>query len=180
MITKNYKKLIKGLMGAVYPHTYKTGSLDKLVSVNGSDIDMTANGFYVSNAISSLASTTFRSSNTSAGFTVGSGTTPATENDYDLESPIYATANTFLSTFIGVNLAKEGTKYIVEYSMSLTNKSNSPISISEIGFVASTSTSSTLKYNVLIDRTVLAEPIVLPADNSPVYIKYTIEFDWDI
>lgn len=182
MITNNYKKILKAFMGVVYGTTYKTGSLDPLKSVDDTDIDMLSSNFSMTNVINTLTMTYSRSSKSGAGFTFGTGTTAPTGNDIDMESPLYATQSTFtMGTFMGVNLVKQGTKNIVEYQMTLVNKTNSPITINEIGLVVQSSGGSpSVKNLILIDRTVIDEPIVLPVGNTPVPIKYTMEFDWDI
>lgn len=119
---------------------------------------------------------------TNAGFHFGSGTTAPTENDYKMETDITSGVSITLSNTVrGVN---NGVLYM-KFTFTITNTSSqgNTKTISEIGYVtgvASCCTSSTgtsaSNNNVLIDRTVLATPLVLaPGDSGA--IDYTITCD---
>ena len=177
MITKNYKKLLKALPIIISNPVNKTGSLETLASINGSSVNMmNVNSSYIGYGFGGR----FRSGITDFGITFGTGTTPPTENDNDLESPVYNTTGSLSCYYTGVSVNKEGTKYAITYQFTVTNKSSSPKTITEIGLILQATSSPGVSSNILIDRTVLETPIVLPADNSAVPIKYTMEFDWDI
>lgn len=177
MITKNFKKIIKAFPALLMLSTNKTGLLDSIESVNGSQVNI-AN--ITASAISNNFALSFRSAQSSAGFTFGTGTTPATEDDRDLKAPIYASASTFQGNSITYQLRKDGTKYYFDFMFNLVNKSANPITINEIGLISTSYSTSSVNTSFLVDRTVLDEPIVLPADNTPVPVKYSLCFDWDI
>lgn len=122
--------------------------------------------------------TTFSRANTTAGIQLGSGTTDATEDDYMLESIITATTVNCAVTqevFIDSN----NNPYLI-LTLSITNTGSSNITISEIGYAqsiyAATSyegTSGSGRVS-LIDRTVLPNPITIPANGGKGYIAYKL------
>lgn len=109
--------------------------------------------------------------NISCGIVLGSGTTPATINDYCLESRI--TSNLTCSTTITKNENNDRVLIITA-----TNSGNSDIVIGEVGYhgsapVSAQSSSSTA---VLIERTVLDSPITI-APGGVGQIIYTIKMN---
>ena len=136
---------------------------------------------YVANKMAfpaSVSSSVITSAGSSTGIQIGSGTTPATEDDYHLESQLTSGCSASAPTMeFGED---ENGNPIVEYTFTVTNNSENPITISEIGYFqnlyASTtkgSTSATNK-NCMLDRTVLSSPVTIPAGEYAA-IKYTLK-----
>ena len=116
---------------------------------------------------------------TSNGVVVGSGDTAATENDYDLETQITAGLTAGNST---VNITTDNAgKIALEINATLSNTTESDIVIREIGLIQGIIATTTLGGNagstiryVLLDRTVPATPITVPA-NGNVTLEYSIK-----
>lgn len=110
----------------------------------------------------------------------GSGTTPATPDDYKLENPI-ATGLSVVAP-AGVSFTR-GDGYD-EYSVTFgVTASADQVIITEIGlkscsytYIASGTQANTYNY-ALFDRTVLDEPITIPAGQSK-QVTYTIRFNY--
>lgn len=107
-----------------------------------------------------------------SGVYFGSGPTPATKDDFNLESPI----TSGLSFTAGKTITgKEADgKYVVYNTFVVKNTTGAPITIYEIGAFVTAATANTTWYSFLIDRTVLDEPIVIDAgDEKIVTYKWT-------
>lgn len=141
-----------------------------------------------STAISPIVSTI---TGDSKGIAFGSGTTPATEDDYTIENLIrsgisvtYAPSDGFGSYFYDSEANSED----VYMTFTITNNGSSSISISEIcrfatfsigsDYGATVGTGSNNRSAFLIDRTVLDTPIVIEAGGSGV-IRYQMSFAGD-
>ena len=106
----------------------------------------------------------YTASPTREALVVGSGTTPATMEDYKLENPITSGLATY-SVSRNVTFAKEYSEAV--WTLTLSNTSSAPITVSEIGYVtAFTSGSASTTQYALTDRTVLDTPITIPAGES--------------
>lgn len=121
---------------------------------------------------------------TSAGIAVGTGSTPATVDDYCLESMITSgiTASipaTATATYDGTNK-----QYVVSKDITIANTGSDAVTISEIGIFVqgkySDSIGSTASSNavILADRTVLESPVTIPAGESGV-VRYEFRYDVD-
>lgn len=119
--------------------------------------------------------------NKNAGFHFGSGTNAESENDYYLQTPITSYLQGVLNTFIrGV----DSNKPFMEATLTVTNTGTSNnITVAEIGLVTgniyvctSNSATSASSNNILLDRTVLENPIVL-APLATAAIRYRITCD---
>ena len=113
----------------------------------------------------------------SNGLIFGTGSTPATENNYSLENQI-TTGLTFTSGSVNFFQVSDG-KYLAKVSHILTNTSGSEINIYEIGvvgqcYLGTGSGSSTI--DVLFERTVLTEPITIQPGESKL-VTYEIAFN---
>ena len=103
-----------------------------------------------------------------AGISVGSGSTAATENDYQLETPITSGLTGVVTVDKGV---ESGDAYIT-LNITLTNTSGSSISVSEICYkqefkVAATQSGTTTSSAVcMVDRSVLDTALVIPASGQ--------------
>lgn len=109
------------------------------------------------------------------GVRIGTGVTPATADDYTLESVI----NSGLSVVNpqDVTVTRENDFVAVYATYTVTNNGTTAVAISEIGlFCAGVYTSSTM-VPILADRTVLESPITInPGEAKP--ITYTIRFNY--
>jgi len=124
----------------------------------------------------------FTNNGINAGFHLGSGTTAPTENDYKMQTDITSNVTcTLASMSRGVD--SNGKQYM-EFVYTITNTAASGnMTVAECGIVSSninccTSASATSASgnNVLIDRTVLATPIVIAPQGSAA-LKYRITCD---
>ena len=106
------------------------------------------------------------------GVSFGIGTTPATTSDYCLESIL---GSTQISVSVPSAVSYSRGDAFDEYSVSfgVTNKTAEAITISEVGLIASPSSTN----YVLVDRTVLDAPVTIPAGQSK-QITYTIRFNY--
>jgi hypothetical protein len=194
MITNNGKKLIKCLFReyvSQFNSAYVNDTTDDTVTMaNGSTIlirnipntwmfPSKGNSSYLT-ATNGYKKLTAITSN-SMGVVFGSGTTAPTENDIDLEtSDTASTGAKIAASVIGASNYIENGKYYSTVSYTIKNNTNADITIAEIGmYQPSTSSNDNTKKPILIDRTVLDEPVTIPAGETR-QIKYTLCVDWDI
>lgn len=99
-------------------------------------------------------------SNSSAGgVIIGDGDTAPTMNDYKLSGNLISTFA--YSAAVTTESADDGVIFTGLYT--ITNSGTEPITVKEIGLVATPTNNSGLQYRLLIDRTVLDEPVTIPA-----------------
>ena len=115
---------------------------------------------YVSGATSSYAGVYF-----------GTGTTPPTRADFNLEGLL----TSGLSVSSGNRLyVADGSNYAYRCTYTLTNTTESDITIREIGLFAPVFAASAKCYTTLMERTVLDEPITItPGETRLVTSKIT-------
>lgn len=115
------------------------------------------------------------SSSKKGGVLFGAGTSPATTQDYKLDTPI----TTGLSIVFPKSLtyAKGASFEDVAVTYGVTNISSSEITIAEIGLIVAMLDAESLYDNFLVDRTVLDTPVTIPAGESK-QITYTIRFNY--
>ena len=101
----------------------------------------------------------------------GKGTTPPTLGDYSLENQITSglTITSTLSSSVNTD------NVTVHLMFSIANTSEEDISIAEIGLRAPVFKTGSSYTTVLLDRTVLAEPVTVPAGGSAM-LDYVLEF----
>lgn len=111
----------------------------------------------------------------------GTGSTPATKDDYKLEAPL--TSGLTITNPSSVSLTNSGSTYIATASFILTNSTEAEINIREVGLftpvcngVRSTPNSSGVYNILLMERTVLTEPITIPAGGSKL-VTYKLTFN---
>lgn len=95
----------------------------------------------------------------------GTGATPATLADYKLESPIESGLTITNPSYYSFNDDGAG-KWTFSASYVLTNTTEAEMNIYEIGIVTPIGQKSSLFYPVLMEHTVLAEPITIPAGGA--------------
>ena len=121
-----------------------------------------------------IAMKTWANKAPSYGVSFGIGTTPATASDYCLES-ILGTTQISVSVPSTVSYSRVDTYEEYSVTFGVTNKTADAITISEVGLTIYNN-NSPYPY-VLVDRTVLDEPITIPAGQSK-QITYTIRFNY--
>lgn len=186
MITKNFKNLSRLLLIGDGPDS-ETGSvrpgLLRVVATDG--------GLYYLRHNATENSGDFAQYTNDAvgqGITFGSGTTLPTENDYKLEAPITSgisvTRDVYKTTVTSEKISSE-------IHFSVTNVSGSQITISEIGLkkvvpvalvpnntgtTVNGSNDAAINANILLDRTVLNEPVTISVSDT-VELKYILSVD---
>lgn len=118
------------------------------------------------------------------GILFGTGATPPTEEDYALESLIANNGSQRISATSagGVIVGQTADNTYVAYAdYVLQNKTSADITITEVGIVGEvcskfTSTSSYDFRHVLLERTVLDTPMVIPAGGSKMF-TYKVTFN---
>lgn len=141
--------------------------------------------YYMSAASKGLITSFTESGGTaSTGFAVGSGNTPATDEDYNVETLI---TDLTLSTTPVVQSSYDTTtgKYSVYVELSLSNATANDIIVKEIARFAAVyatnelggtlSASNPAKRSVMVDRTVLNTPVTIPAGQSGL-IRYAFVY----
>jgi hypothetical protein len=108
------------------------------------------------------------------GLYFGSGTTPATKEDITLESLI-ASGLTIANGNIFFENDANG-RHVISVDNVLTNTTDAPITISEIGLISGVANSSSKYTQVLFERTVLSSPITIAPGESKL-ITYKITFN---
>ena len=105
----------------------------------------------------------------------GTGSTPASLADYTLESPI-TKGRAFAGGLEGAGAYKDG-KAEVTGRYIVTNTSGADINIWEIGCFVPVQMSTNSSYQVvMMERTVLTEPITLPAGEAKM-VTYKVVFN---
>ena len=104
----------------------------------------------------------------------GTGTTPPTMDDYNLESPILDGTLSSSST-ASPQKGFEQDHARIYATHEVTNNSTSDVTVTEVGVFGAPSSSS--KNVFMIDRTVLNTPITIPAGGSK-SITIAIKFDY--
>lgn len=106
----------------------------------------------------------------------GSGSTPASKNDYTLESPI--TSGLSISNPSSLMYKEKNGKHSYSAEFILKNTTDADINIYEIGLYGQVGYygSSYMLYPCLYERTVLDEPITIPAGESKL-VTYKITFN---
>ena len=102
----------------------------------------------------------------------GSGTTPATVNDYKLESLIDSGITVAHPNIV----TTEQTDSYISWTVTFGVSASVEITISEIGLIAKAYRPNG-EIDTLVDRTVLDTPVTIPAGQSK-QITYTIRFNY--
>lgn len=130
------------------------------------------------NRIFSGANIIRNSNATSEGVHIGTGTTPASADDYKLEAQINSGYSQTYADSVSINVDADGV--FVFASIAVTNTSTEELTISEIGLTGKVCNSSATSNNTclaLIDRTVLEEPITINP-NETKQLTYTIRMNY--
>ena len=168
MLTNNFINLSKLVM---LGHDFSTTTLVKGRTVTGEEryfMPITTSAYPASDNMRS-----FTPNPASAGWTVGTGNTPATANDYQLETPI----NSGVSGSATINPINDSTlnRIIKKVSIIITNTGSTNISINEIGFKDSIYSNTAINKSgnnaiFLLYRTVLETPVTLTPGESTSFV----------
>lgn len=173
MITKNFKALLQ----AILQSSGSTGSLGYIPakSTGGGSCYI---GGMMSRFPYNVNTNAYFSYPPNAGIYFGSGNTPATENDYDLETLI--TSGLSASTPTVTRSADSDGNPFIQFMITITNSSASPITIREVGYYQMISATNSYggmansQWTFMLDRTVLDTPLTIPAGESGV-LKYVLK-----
>lgn len=181
MFTNNYINFRHNMFfGAFKTGTETLGVFGKsLTDVNGESFDISSSNLSLENndigRNMNIGYCQEIANDGAAGLFFGSGSTPATINDYTLDSPI--TSGLSITNRVGKGTSKEADgKYVVFSMIKVKNTSDSTINICEVGCFSSFQVSSASSKKALMERHVLAEPIVLAAGEEKL-ITYNITFN---
>ena len=167
MITKHFKALLSVMLQA------NTGFGMVACKDTGGNTVYAA-GMFTSSNFPAKLTTTLTTSATDVGIVLGSGTTPATENDYRIETPV-----------TGVSASISGSNSLISgnpartYTIEVTNNNASSVTISEVAYIQKVSCANTLESsttytkNVCFDRTLLSSPVTIGAGETKT-IAYTL------
>ena len=182
MFTQNYINLKKALfeVGANTSYTIQFTKVagDKLTFVTTSNVQAGELGYHLKNGVCGnlseigYSNTSF---NVMCGVFFGSGSTPATKNDYKLESPITSGLSIASPNSLSWDNSIEG-RYICSASFTIQNTTDADINIYEIGLFTPILSTSSSYYSVLMERTVLTEPITITAGGTRI-VNYKLTFN---
>lgn len=109
------------------------------------------------------------------GIYFGSGSSPATKEDYKLEAPIASGLGISNPSYFTWVTPTSGV-YIATAAYAVTNTTDKDITIQEIGNFTNVANSQSRTYLVLMERTVLDEPIVIAPGESKL-VTYKVTFN---
>ena len=178
MLTNNYLSYIEYLVAGTTP-TFKDAAGDFVKASMGTYGNL---GFSTImdrlKVLGDFVVTNKTSGNVSYGVFFGSGSTPASRSDYTIES-ILKESSGLSNKMKSVASSRDDAGNVCIhgfYSMENTN-ATAEISISELCLFGFVRDSSEYYHNVLVDRTVLENPIVLkPGEEKLITYKFT--FGW--
>ena len=162
MLTKNFYALMRMAFGKIKSTVISDGNITKTV-----EFPSGSNWYGVFPAMCK-----YKNTSSYQWVSFGSGTTPATVNDYKLESEI----TTGISVTSQDSPTTEHTDKYTLWTATFGVKASVETTISEIGLFSHVYTSSG-SFITLVDRTVLDTPITIPAGQSK-QITYTIRFNY--
>lgn len=111
----------------------------------------------------------------SGGAIIGTGTTPATIDDYKLAGDMITTF-TYSKT---VTITHDDEKTTITALYTITNTGNAAFTIGEIGLMAGSYASTNTSYRCLVERTVLDSPVTIEAGGVG-QVTYTIEINMPV
>ena len=163
MLTKNFYALMRIALGKTKSTVTDTGNITNTPSYNSSSWY----GVFPAMCV-------YKNSNSDQYVSFGNGATPATVNDYKLESEI----STGISVTYQNTVTTEQTDSHILWTATFGVTASVETTISEIGLFSKVYTPSGYFYT-LVDHTVLDTPITIPAGESK-QITYTIRFNYGV
>ena len=170
MLTRNFYSAI---FAATTGKTVANGFTDSTGTVRDA---LPPNTFANVSAFGSLYNAAIGPISASAhGVRFGTGVTPATPNDYTLANMLVEGCTCQIPNGISMNVESDILSVSATYSV--TNTGSESLAISEIGAFGNQYIDSTTRKTVLLDRTVLDEPITInPYETKQV--TYTIRMNY--
>ena len=175
MVTKWFKNSIKIALQGQYPTGMNNYCFDLPSRATDNRIYYPTNVYAYNNAAFTLNAN-------QTGISVGSGNNAATDEDYNLQTTITAGLSGVVTGTKGID--SNGKAYST-FNVVLSNTTTSDIVVKEIGFKANINagtnpdvTGGNSNRCYLIDRTVLPEPVTVPARGSAA-ILYTLKTEYD-
>lgn len=169
MLTRNYRNLMAQMVMA-------GGHLKSVLASKAID----GSTRYISNSVSNTSAFPYSVGTalqlgTGAGISLGTGTTQPTLDDYTMEERITAGLSASVVRTVG---EEDGSPYVV-YDLTVTNTSARAVTVTEIGYqqniLSAVSESGSAGNAVhLLDRTLLDEPVTIPAGQYAV-IRYKLQ-----
>ena len=163
MLTKNFYALMRIALGKINTEVIDDGNITKTVGFS-------TNNWY--GVFPEMCK--YKNTKTYQYVEFGNGTTPATANDYKLESEI----TTGISVASQDLTTTEQTDSYILWTATFGVTASVETTISEIGLFSHVYTTSG-SFPTLVDRTVLDAPITIPAGQSK-QITYTIRFNYGV
>lgn len=110
---------------------------------------------------------------TNGGVIIGDGDAAPTTNDYKLSGNIIST----FAHSAAVTAEHVDDGVIVTGLYTITNTGTETITVKEIGLIATPTNNSGVRYRLLLERTVLDEPVTIPAGGIG-QVTYTIRMNY--
>lgn len=120
-----------------------------------------------------------------SGICFGTGSTPATEDDYTIETPITSGLSFSSTPSRHVTFDSTTQTYTVYYDLTIANNTASDISISEMGIIVTAYKTDSIGANVnhytgnafrlMLERIVFDAPVTVPA-NEAVVLRYQVVY----
>ena len=174
MFTKWFKKAVKCMIPSTFG--YSKGN----IAFSTTFKDITGVNRYIIAPIWADNMYAYTNTASAVGITVGSGNTPATDEDYCLETPITSGLTGVIAFSKGND---SGDIPWLSMNIVLQNSTNSDITVKEIGLKGAMHYGNTAggarssQAVFLIDRTVLATPVTIPAGSNAAII-YTLKTNY--
>lgn len=173
MITDSYKNVVKADLAGANAASGNYVALVPIVTPSG------VTRYAAAGMLDGVLS--FSTSNSGIGIKVGSGTTPPTSSDNNLESLI---TSGLTGNITNVNKSVNDGSVLLTYNLTIVNTGSASVTVAEIGAfrkvgqsgasAGSTSTSPADQHTVfMVDRTLLATPITIPVGEAAT-IAYTL------
>ena len=160
MLTKNFYALMRIAIGKISSTVNSLENTPSTVSFNST------NWFGILDNMNYYSTTGYQY------VRFGNGTTPATVNDYKLESMI----DSGIKVANPSTVTTEQTDSYISWTVTFGVSASVETTISEIGLIAKAYRSNG-PMDTLVDRTVLDTPVTIPAGQSK-QITYTIRFNY--
>lgn len=111
----------------------------------------------------------------STGVVFGNGSVAPTKDDYFLSGELLTT----ISATFTQNVTFDENGYEISTVYNITNTGSNPITVGEVGLFANTNIASNVSSYFLVERTVLDNPVTIPAGGVG-QVTYTIRFNYPI
>lgn len=173
MLTKNGKKIIVfGIMNSNQTGATSQPSAATAFQITNTSGTVRQTGAATSNVVSAINAlnhmATSAGSNSTTYIQCGTGTTEATEDDYNLEVSATGLTCDSVVTAVGSNNTKT-------YTATFSNTTDADIAVTEIGFFMNYAYQGYSAEDFLLDHVILDTPITIPAGESKA-ITYELGF----